>query len=82
MLTFVRRRDGALPDAWLSNRRRSPNRAYHIGQPPGWLWTALTARKETSSIPAHAADVFSRDVLIQGSLRIAINTHLEQRKRV
>jgi hypothetical protein len=74
MLTFVRRRDGALPDAWLSNRRRSPNRAYHIGQPPGWLWTALTARKETNSIPAHAADVFSRGVCSKDHTS-AINTH-------
>ncbi len=82
MLTaFVRRRGGANPDTYSLSRYRTPNRAHHIGQPPGWLRTALTARKETKRIPAPAADVFSRGALIYGQAS-AINTHLEERNRV
>ncbi|GAA3075431.1 hypothetical protein GCM10010520_23180 [Rhizobium viscosum] len=52
MLTrSVRRRGGASPDVGSPNRRRTPNRAHLIGQPPGWLKKALTVRKETNPIP-------------------------------
>ncbi|MHC2526251.1 hypothetical protein ACVIEM_003336 [Rhizobium leguminosarum] len=60
LIASARRRGGTFPCAGSPNRRRTPNRANLIGQPPGWLRTALTARKETNSIPAPAADVFSR----------------------
>lgn len=70
-----RRRGGATPGVGSPNRLRPPNRATPLGQPPGWLRTALTARKETNQhFPAFAADIFSRGDLISGQAS-AINTH-------
>ncbi|WP_276310643.1 hypothetical protein [Rhizobium sp. CCGE 510] len=43
LIPSERRRGGATPDAGSPNRRRPPNRATPLGQPPGWLRTALTA---------------------------------------